>query len=218
MSGRLRRHVMIFVKSPRLGQVKSRLAAGIGALPALRFYRETTARVLGALARDRRWRTLVATAPHRARHDRSWDRRLALLEQGAGDLGSRMARAFRSMPPGPAVIVGSDIPALAPRHIAAAFRALGGHDAVLGPARDGGYWLIGLKRSRPQPADLFEGVRWSGRHALADTLASLPKRYRVALIETLEDVDDREGYDRWRAAEALRRRRRASSDAPAGGA
>lgn len=218
MSGRLRRHVVVFVKTPRLGQVKSRLAAGIGALAALRFYRETSARVLQALAQDPRWRTVVATTPARARRSRFWHRALARFDQGPGDLGHRMARAFRALPPGPAVIVGSDIPAIASRHIRAAFRALGGHDAVIGPARDGGYWLIGLKRSRPFPARLFAHVRWSSPHALADTRATLPGRYTVALLETLEDVDDRESYDRWRAVDTLKTRRRASSDVPAGGA
>jgi rSAM/selenodomain-associated transferase 1 len=218
MSERSTRRVVVFVKAPRLGQVKSRLSAGIGAVPALRFYRETTAGVLMALARDARWRLLIATTPQRARHGRFWDRRLPRLDQGSGDLGRRMARAFRVLPPGPVVIVGSDIPALAPCHIAAAFRALGDHDVVIGPARDGGYWLIGLKRSRPLPAGLFGRVRWSSQHALADTRATLPPRYRVALLEMLEDVDDRESYDRWRAGEALRTRCLASSDAPADGA
>jgi len=218
MSPRPARHVVVFVKAPRLGQVKSRLAAGVGALQALRFYRETTERLLVALARDVRWRTLVATTPHRARYGRFWGPGFPRLDQGPGDLGRRMARAFRALPPGPAVIVGSDIPALSRRHIWAALQALGGRDAVIGPARDGGYWLIGLKRSRPLPSDLFDHVRWSSHHALADTRASLPKRYTVALLDTLEDVDDRDSYDRWRAAEALRRRRRASSGAPSSGA
>ena len=198
MSGGLARHVIVFVKAPRLGQVKSRLAAGIGALPALRFYRETMARVLRAMGRDARWCTLVAITPLRALHGRFWDQDLSRLDQGAGDLGRRMARAFRALPPGPTIIIGSDIPELAPRHAAAAFRALGSHDVVLGPAGDGGYWLIGLKRTRPVPAGLFEGVRWSSLHALADTRASLPRHFSVALLETLEDVDDLESYRRWR--------------------
>jgi glycosyltransferase A (GT-A) superfamily protein (DUF2064 family) len=114
------------------------------------------------------------------------------------------------------VIVGSDIPELSPRHVAAAFRALGRHEAVLGPAADGGYWLIGLRRRPRIPAGLFQGVRWSSAHALADTRASLPRSSSVALLEVLEDVDDAESHARWRAR--LKRRRRASSDAPAGAA
>jgi hypothetical protein len=89
---------------------------------------------------------------------------------------------------------------------------------VLGPAEDGGYWLIGLKRTRPIPAGLFQGVRWSSPHALTDTRASLPRWFSVALLETLEDVDDAGSYRRWRARDALRMRRRTSSNAPAGAA
>jgi uncharacterized protein len=197
MSGRPARHVIVFVKAPRLGQVKSRLAAGIGALPALRFYRETTARIIRMLARDARWRTVLAITPDRARHGRFWDQKLARAEQGSGDLGRRMARAFDAMPPGPVVIVGSDIPELATRHIWAAFRALGRNDVVFGPARDGGYWLVGLKRTRPFPASLFERVRWSTEHALSDTRARVPRGYRISFLETLDDVDDRAAYLRW---------------------
>jgi len=109
-----------------------------------------------------------------------------------------MARPFVSLPPGLVVIVGSDIPAIRPAHIEAAFRLLAGHDVVLGPATDGGYWLIGARR-RPLPYGTFAGVRWSTEHALADTVASLPKRSRVAFTATLDDVDDAAAYERWKA-------------------
>ena len=72
-------------------------------------------------------------------------------------------------------------------HIWAAFRLLGRHDAVLGPAEDGGYWLIGLRR-RPRILRPFQGVRWSTPHALRDTLANLRGR-SVAQVATLPDVD-----------------------------
>jgi hypothetical protein len=205
-----RRHLVVFVKAPRLGQVKSRLAAGIGAVAALRFYRGTTAQVLRRLGRDPRWRTVIAVTPSRALRERFWERRLPRLDQGPGDLGRRMARVFRSLPPGPVVLVGSDIPELAVRHVASAFRALGSRDAVFGPARDGGYWLVGLRRAPRVPAGLFAGVRWSSTHALADTQASLPRGFAVAHLETLEDVDDAAGYRRWRNRTDVTRRPRAS--------
>src|SRR3546814_16124850 len=86
-----------------------------------------------------------------------------------------MDRVMRVLPPGPAVIIGTDIPDIRPRHAAAAFRALGRHDAVFGPAADGGYWLVGLRR-RPTIPRAFDGVRWSTEHALADTRANLRPR------------------------------------------
>jgi glycosyltransferase A (GT-A) superfamily protein (DUF2064 family) len=92
------------------------------------------------------------------------------------------------MPPGPVVIVGTDVPGIEPAHIAEAFRRLGRHDAVFGPATDGGYWLVGLKR-RPRLLHPFANVRWSSRHAHADTLANLAGR-SVAFVTTLADVDN----------------------------
>lgn len=120
---------------------------------------------------------------------------MARLPQGSGDLGERMQRIFTALPPGPAVIVGTDIPGISPRHIGHAFRALGAHDAVFGPAADGGYWLVGLRRTPKTPRRIFKGVRWSGPHALRDTLANL-NGARVATIGMLEDVDDAPSHRR----------------------
>src|SRR5258708_20396389 len=104
------RHLVIFLRAPRLGRVKSRLAAGIGALAALRFYRLATARLLRRVARDRRWRCHVWITPDRA-PPRPPGRAPGLWRgQGGGDLGRRMARVFRTLPPRPAVILGSDVP------------------------------------------------------------------------------------------------------------
>jgi uncharacterized protein len=192
-----RRHVVVFARAPQLGRVKRRLARGIGAAAALVFYRATATRLIRALARDRRWRCHVAVTPDRRAPPPppAW-RHAHVMAQGPGDLGHRMARAFRALPPGPAVIVGSDIPDLAPRHVAAAFAALGHADVVLGPAEDGGYWLVGLARRRPLPRGLFAGVRWSSATALADTRASLPRFARVVLLERLADIDDEAAYRR----------------------
>ena len=71
------------------------------------------------------------------------------------------------------------------------------HDLVFGPAADGGFWLVGVSCARRLPR-LFEGVRWSGPHALADTLAGLACSVTVGFIERLEDVDDGEAFRRLR--------------------
>jgi glycosyltransferase A (GT-A) superfamily protein (DUF2064 family) len=117
-----------------------------------------------------------------------WPPEIPRLSQGPGDLGTRMARPFAALPPGPVVIVGSDIPDLRRAHVARAFAALDCHDLVFGPAADGGYWLVGARR-RPLPPRLFANVRWSSPHALADTLANLEHGFSVALLDTLTDVD-----------------------------
>lgn len=181
--------VILFARAPRLGTVKRRLAAGIGDRAALRFYGTTLAMTARPIARDRRWRTVLATTPRGARADwaRFVPRGTERIDQPGGDLGARMAACLRRAPC--AVLAGSDIPALRPADIAAAFRALGRADAVFGPATDGGYWLVGLGPRRP--ARPFAGVRWSSEHALADTVANFRGR-RVALLRRLQDVDTAE--------------------------
>ena len=193
----MKRHLVLFAKAPVLGRVKTRLAAGIGAVSAQRFYRRTLAELVRRVGRDRSWGTVLAVSPDRAaRQRRLWPGNIRRVPQGGGDLGARMGRVFRDWPPGPVVIIGADIPEIQTRHIRQAFRALGTADAVFGPAADGGYWLVGV-RPRASLSRLFDNVRWSTPHALADTRRNLHGR-AVALLETLDDIDDMPAYLRWR--------------------
>ena len=127
----------------RLESGKRRLARDIGDLAALRFERHMLARLLRRLGRDRRWHLRLAVTPDHACHrKRLWPRGIPIAGQGRGDLGHRMRRALAACPPGPAVLIGTDIPALGPGHIAEAFRLLGHYEIVFGPAVDGGFWLV----------------------------------------------------------------------------
>ncbi len=189
----VRRHLVIMARAPRLGTGKRRLARDLGALAAWRFQRRMLGRVLRRLARDPRWTTWLAVTPDRAARRTAWAAPARVIPQGAGGLGARMARLLCVRPPGPVVIVGSDIPDLDAGHVARAFRALGRHDWVFGPAADGGYWLVGARRLRA-PWRPFDAVRWSSHHALADSLANL-KGARVALLEQLHDVDTGADYN-----------------------
>jgi glycosyltransferase A (GT-A) superfamily protein (DUF2064 family) len=156
------------------------------------------ARLLRRLGNDRRWQLRIALTPDRAcREARQRRRGIEIVPQGGGDLGRRMRRAIAATPPGPVVLIGSDIPAIEPGHIAAAFRRLGTQDLVFGPAVDGGFWLVGARR-RPRLPMLFARVRWSTSHALADTLAGLPRGVTVGFVDTLEDIDDGDGWRRLR--------------------
>lgn len=187
----MQRTLVIFLKEPRAGRVKTRLARGIGTVGAAWWFRHQAARLIRRLGRDPRWRTVLAVTPDReGLASRVWPGDLPRWPQGPGNLGARMARAFAAMPPGPVLIVGADIPGLDAAHVAEGFRLLGRHEAVLGPSEDGGYWMVGLRRgARAIPAGLFRGVRWSTPHALADTLNSLAP-LDVAFAPTLADVDE----------------------------
>lgn len=184
-----RQRVYIFVKVPQPGRVKTRLGRDIGMVAAAWWFRHQLARLTRRL-RDSRWEMWLAVAPDTAGLASRALPALPRRPQGAGNLGQRMARVLRQAPPGPALIVGADIPGLGRAQVAAAFAALGGADAVLGPATDGGYYLVGLARGRrAAPAGIFRRVRWSGPHALSDTLWTL-RGSRVMFIEALADVDD----------------------------
>lgn len=197
----MRPSLIIFARAPVLGQVKRRLAREIGAGAALAFYRRALALVTRRVARDPRWRTVLAVTPDRsARAGRQWPIKLARRGQGRGDLGVRMGHSLRRLRPGPVCLIGADIPEITAAHIGRAFRALAAADVVFGPAEDGGFWLIGC-RGRPLPRGAFADVRWSSPHALADTLAHLKAR-RVAFADRLADVDDAVAYRRWRGERA----------------
>lgn len=196
--------LIVFAKEPRLGRVKSRLAAGIGAVAATAWYRRALARSLRRL--DERagsgrgsWRLVLAVTPDVSVHRHRWPvsaqaTRWRVIGQGSGDLGQRMARALESAPAGPAVLVGSDIPGLRAEHVARAFRALGaGAEVVFGPASDGGFWLVGVARRRRLA--LFRDVRWSSENTLADAIAALRDGVTVALVDTLHDVDEAKDLD-----------------------
>lgn len=189
ISPKYRRRLVIMVKEPRPGRVKTRLGRSIGMTTAAWWFRHQTRRLIRRL-HDPRWDLILAVSPDvEGMQSRIWPTDIARIPQGAGDLGDRMGAVFQGLPPGPICIIGADIPGVTRSAIWQAFQSLGHHDAVFGPAPDGGYWLVGMKRISALPTTLFQGVRWSSKHALADTVASIPNM-RIAKIQSLNDVDE----------------------------
>ncbi len=188
-----RRKLVVMVKAPEAGRVKTRLAKGIGVASATRFYRTTTSALTRRLGSDPRWQTILAVSPNVACSHPIWPAHLPRRGQGRGDLGQRMQRVVdnsgpTALGPGPVVIVGSDIPGITPQLIANAFDKLGNADVVMGPAPDGGYWLIGFKR-HPRSTSIFSGVRWSHPQTKADTLNNAAGLV-VATLSELDDIDE----------------------------
>lgn len=180
--------LIVMLKEPRAGRVKTRLGKDIGMTAAAWWFRHQVKRLLRRID-DPRWDVVLAVAPDRAGlQSRVWPSKFARIPQGSGDLGQRMGRVMGMVRTGPVCVIGADIPGIDKPKIAKAFASLGAADAVFGPAPDGGYWLIGLQRTQPMPPHLFENVRWSSEHALADTRASLGG-LSVAMIDELQDVD-----------------------------
>ena len=147
---------------------------------------------MGRLAQDSRWQTLLSVAPAAAILSTALPAGVARIPQPGGDLGDRMQAIFDMSAHGPVVVIGTDIPEVAPAHIAKAFQSLGQHDVVFGPATDGGFWLVGMRRT-PRIFKAFRNVRWSTSHTLRDCLAGLRglPRIQIATVATLRDADDR---------------------------
>ncbi|WP_412505603.1 DUF2064 domain-containing protein [Roseovarius sp. SYSU LYC5161] len=184
----MQRQLIVMLKEPRAGRVKTRLGRDIGMVGAAWWFRHQTHRLLNRVV-DPRWKVTLAVSPDiEGMKSRVWPAHLDRVPQGPGNLGRRMARLFHTRPPGPVCIIGADIPAIRKHHIARAFGTLGCSDAVFGPSTDGGYWLIGLKRVRRPAPGILRDVRWSSEHALTDSIASLGDM-RIAQADTLTDVD-----------------------------
>lgn len=196
-------HLLIFARVPALGRVKSRLAAGIGEPAALAVYHEllaiTRAAVADAGVPATVWLADAVGPEPTAAEVTEWPD-FATRCQLAGDLGQRMTAAFAAAfaaGAGRVAIIGTDCPALRAAHLTQALTLLASHDVVLGPATDGGYYLLGLRQ--PQP-ELFEHKAWSTNSVLADTLADAHRLgLRVALLPELRDVDTAADLAAWRA-------------------
>ncbi|MDE2012602.1 MAG: TIGR04282 family arsenosugar biosynthesis glycosyltransferase [Alphaproteobacteria bacterium] len=177
--------LIVFVKAPVMGAVKTRLAKGIGLVAATAWNRRSLIRTLTMLQAARLGFVIAAAPSAFALHHASAVRG-RIVSQAGGDLGRRMAQAARTG--GPCVIVGADIPGLSPAILRAALDAVQRFDLVLGPARDGGYYLVGVK-SPAHVFRLYDKVRWSSEHALNDTLANAPAHWRIGFLPMLSDVD-----------------------------
>jgi hypothetical protein len=199
----------VFAKAPQPGRVKTRLVPRLGRSGAARLHARLVERAVRTALAARLGPVELHCAP-RMRHPffAALARRygLRLRAQGPGDLGERMHRAFTRVlrDADSALLVGSDCPELRAADLRAAARALRrGADAVLAPAEDGGYALVGLRCARKA---LFEGIAWGGPLVLAQTRARL-RRLRCACTElrTVWDVDRPEDVARLARSGLLRK-------------
>lgn len=191
----MQNHLVIFAKEPRIGCVKTRLARDIGKVAAWRFYKSMVQNVPRRLAKKGAWKTWMAISPDQGSQRVFGNPNVALLDQGKGDLGQRMMRPSQTLPPGRFIVIGTDVAGIRPFHIRKAFKLLGKNDAVFGPAKDGGFWLVGLKRHPIIANPYSKNIRWSHPNTLQDCLDVLKIRDRkVAFIDELTDIDDGKSF------------------------
>ncbi len=186
------RQLGMFAKFWAPGQVKTRLAATLGAEQAVQLHKVFVQTLLERFARMADRRTIVYSPadrvePFAAMAGDGWD----LAAQAEGDLGQRMRSWFEfAFAAGArrAVLIGSDSPTLPASFIESAFELLREYDAVLGPADDGGYYLVGIARPTPP---IFEGMIWSQPTVWGETVARLEAAdWRYAALPRWYDVDE----------------------------
>lgn len=184
--------LIVFVKEPRPGAVKTRLASAIGPEAAADVYRALAEQEIRRTApRPGEYSRLFFFTPAEARERiQSWLPGESLWPQGGDDLGARMAGAFaEAFRRGArrAAVIGTDVPWVSRGLVADALSALGEHDVVLGPTADGGYYLLALDRPRPE---LFGGIAWSTRSVFAATVERAGALgLGVSVLEELPDID-----------------------------
>ncbi len=189
----LKNELLIFAKYPEPGRVKTRLARTVGAVEAARRYREMTETVMRKTQPlDGEYRRVLCVDPPEREIDfRKWFPSLAMRPQCSGDLGERMSVAFQeSLVKGSdrAVLIGTDCVEIDRSLLRDAFQQLETADLVLGPAKDGGYYLIGMKKMN---SFLFEGVPWSTEKVLWITIEKAKEScLKVELLKTLSDLDE----------------------------
>lgn len=185
--------VIVFAKAPQAGLAKTRLMPALGPEGAARLAERLLAAAVSQACEAGLGPVELCTTPdasHPVFATLAGGGAVALTEQGHGDLGQRMARAFERVLAAHdrALLIGTDAPALDAAYLRAAAAALSDADAVFGPAADGGYALVGLRRPAPQ---LFSGMRWSHDRVMAHTRERLAASgLRHVELPVLHDIDE----------------------------
>ena len=186
--------VVVFIKNPELGKVKTRLAISMGDNKALEIYNKLvdyTKEVLLQLSNVKKY---VYYSSFIDRQDDWNNDHFEKHVQSTGDLGTRMNTSFSEVFEScdHVIIIGSDCPQLTSSHINDAFSRLRNHNVVIGPSQDGGYYLLGMNKHYPE---LFQGIEWSTNTVFSDTLQiAKNKGLTISELETLSDIDYEEDW------------------------
>ncbi|MFB8790959.1 MAG: TIGR04282 family arsenosugar biosynthesis glycosyltransferase [Potamolinea sp.] len=200
----MRERLIIFTRYPEPGKTKTRLIPALGKEGAAILQRQMTEQKLAQAKKLQTYSPLSLEIHFSSGNEQlmqEWlGSNIIYKRQSEGDIGCRMASAFHeSFQTGikQVVLIGTDCPELDTKLMNQAFEALIQHDLVLGPARDGGYYLIGLNQFIPE---LFTGITWSTAEVLSQTLSIAEKlELAIAFLPTLSDVDRPEDLAVWNA-------------------
>jgi hypothetical protein len=184
--------LLIFLKYPEPGKVKTRLAEDLGYEKATEIYSRMAESIIHNLSKSKEYKTIVFfDPPDRKREIENWlGKRYQLFAQEGKSLGERMVNAFNktfSLGAKKAVIIGTDCVEISMEIVSQAFNSLDETDVVLGPAEDGGYYILGMKKLIPE---IFDDIRWSTSQVLVQTIDKIKENgLKFSLLKTLRDID-----------------------------
>lgn len=182
--------VALFARYPVPGEAKTRLIPALGAEGAASLHRRLVMRTLAVMQTSGLPHTMWTTGAPHSTFAKWLGEDVPFVEQGEGDLGARLARV-----PAPCILLGADIPDLSVDHLKKAAAALAHVPIVLGPAGDGGYYLLGLAHPMPW---LFTDMDWGSENVFGDTLRRITNRGEdYHLLDHLDDCDRPEDLERW---------------------
>ncbi len=180
--------LIVFIKNPEEGKVKTRIAKTEGNAKALDIYNKLITICLKNISTTNTRRLLYFTDYIDNHIGKVSDNVERYIQEGE-DLGEKMSNAIRNSLKNnqKILLIGSDCPYLNGIHIQNALKALDEHDVVIGPTYDGGYYLIGMKKHQPK---LFEDIQWSTENVMTDTIKKLnTESLSYFLLEKLNDID-----------------------------
>jgi rSAM/selenodomain-associated transferase 1 len=188
--------LLIFIKNPELGKAKTRLAQSVGAEQALKIYLALlghTCQLAQAVDAQR----MLFYSSFIDEKDQWLNKDFSKYLQASGGLGERMSAAFAqafAAQGGPVLIIGSDCAQLTPAIVTQGIKALETHDFVIGPAEDGGYYLLGMKEFHPE---VFQDIAWSTENVLPQTLEIISSNsWSHTLLPVLSDIDYEEDWEK----------------------
>lgn len=189
----LSRCVILFVKYPEKGRLKTRLSAVLGDETTRNLYKCFVSDLIGTLEKKRYAFKIAFYPPGSYKKIISWlGPEHSYITQVGRDIGERMETAFKKTfldGFNEVLVIGTDIPDITPSLIDKALKALKSNDAVIGPCYDGGYYLIGFTMKTFLP-DIFKGIQWSTEGVFKDTMEVFMKKgYKVHVMPKLRDID-----------------------------
>ena len=189
--------LIIFIKNPQLGKVKTRLARTLGDEKALEIYHELSDITHKNTAILRGVKCCVFYSDFIDKTDNWSSKYFEKWVQQGDDLGARMANAFAHIfeKHEKVCIIGSDCPTLSPTILQEAFQALENKDCVIGPSTDGGYYLLGISKNVSDYASLFENMAWSTESVLSETIKRISDKGKsIYFLPELTDIDEEKDW------------------------